>query len=246
MVRKEQHCQRYLLIKATDLADMVFSLEEFHKTYETETTDMVINNRKFSFLLPKYLHRFLNPYDVFYDFPLWAKIWPASWVLSSYLADMPPDASNRFLEIGGGVGQVSIVAATFGHQITLSEYDPHAINFARANAHYNNCPDFPIIKLDWFRPQLKTQYNCIVASEVTYKEKYLNALLHLFKSHLRPGGEVILVWEIRKGGQDLFKFFHFEFDITVSKMTLRSETATHRILMTKLRHKVEPVSRNKN
>ena len=221
---------------------MVFSLEEFHKTYETETTDMVINDRKFSFLLPKYLHQVLNPYDVFHDFPLWAKIWPASWVLSSYLADMQPDASRQFLEIGGGVGQVSIVAATFGHRMTLSEYDSNALNFARANAHYNNCPDLPIIRLDWFRPQLKTQFNQIFASEVAYNEKFLKALLQLFKSYLKPGGEVILVWEIRKGGQDLFKFFHSEFDMTVSKMTLRSETATHRILLAKMRQKVESVS----
>ncbi|MDX1707928.1 MAG: methyltransferase [Desulfobacterales bacterium] len=218
---------------------MAFSLEQFYKTYETDTIDMVINNRKFSFLLPKHLHRFLNPHDVLHNFPLWAKIWPASWVLSSYLADMPPEADKQILEIGGGVGQVSIVAATFGHQITLSEYDPDALNFARANAHCNSCPDLPIIQLDGFRPRLKTQFNRIVASEVAYKKKFLDALLQLFKSHLTPGGEVILVWEIRKGAQDLFKFFRSDFDITVSKMTLRSETAAHRILLMKMRFKNE-------
>ena len=85
---------------------MVFSLEEFYKTYETETTDIVVNRRKFYLLLPKDLFRFINPHDVFHEFPLWAKIWRASWVLSSYIADMPVDANKQFLEVGGGVGLV--------------------------------------------------------------------------------------------------------------------------------------------
>jgi predicted nicotinamide N-methyase len=213
------------------------TIEEFHKTYETETTDIVVNDQKFSLFLPKYLYRFLNPHDILHDFPLWAKIWRASWVLSSYLAGVPPDANKRILEIGGGVGLVSIVAATFGHQMTLSEYNPDALNFARANAHCNNCPDLPIIPLDWYHPQLKTKFDQIVGSEVAYKESHLEALLKLFKSNLKPGGEIVLTWEIRKSGQNLFEFFHSEFDITVSKMALRSETATHRIMLMKMRFK---------
>ena len=47
-------------------------------------------------------------------------------VLSGYLAGLPPDVNRRFLEIGAGVGLVSIVAATFGHQITMTEYNSDA------------------------------------------------------------------------------------------------------------------------
>ncbi len=216
---------------------MVFSLEEFYKTYETETTDIVVNRRKFYLLLPKDLFRFINPHDVFHEFPLWAKIWRASWVLSSYLADMPVDANKQFLEVGGGVGLVSIVAATFGHRITLSEYNPDALNFARANAICNNCPHLPVMHLDWLHPQLNKQFDCIVGSEVVYKKTYLDALLQLFKSHVKPGGEIIIAWEIRKSGQNLFEFFQTDFDIMVIKKTLRSETTAHQIILMKLRPK---------
>ncbi len=215
----------------------MFSIEEFYKTYETETTDIIVNEKKFSILLPKYLYRFLNPHDILHDFPLWAKIWRASWVLSSYLADVAPDTNKQILEIGGGLGLVSIVATTFGHQITLSEYHPEALNFARANACHNNCSDLPIIQLDWFHPQLKTKFDQIVGSEITYKKTHLDALLKLFKSHLKPDGEILLSWEIRKSTQDLFKFFHSEFDVTVSKMSLRSKTATHGIILMKMHFK---------
>ncbi len=215
----------------------MFSIEEFHKTYETEAAEIVINGKKFNILLPKYLYRFINPHDVFHDFPLWAKIWRASWVLSAYLADMAVDVNKRLLEIGGGVGLVSIVAATFGHQITMSEYNPDALDFARTNAHINDCPDLPIIKLDWDRPQLKTQFDQMVASEITYKEKDFAPLIQLFRSYLKPGGDIILAVEVRKSGQNLFKFFKSDFDVTVTQKTLRSETATHPIILLKMRFK---------
>lgn len=220
----------------------MFSIAGFYKTYETETTDIVVSGRKFSLLLPKYLHRFINPHDVFHDFPLWAKIWRASWVLSAYLADLPADADKQFLEIGAGVGLVSIVAATCGHHITLSEYNSDALNFARANARLNKCPHLPVVHLDWLHPQLKKQFDCIVGSEVAYKQTYLNALLQFFKSHLKPDGEIILAWEIRKSGQDLFTFFQHDFDITVAKKILRSETATYRIMLMKMHFKNRPFS----
>jgi 2-polyprenyl-3-methyl-5-hydroxy-6-metoxy-1,4-benzoquinol methylase len=219
----------------------MFSIEEFYQAYETETTALVINGRKFSILLPRYLNRFIDPIDIFHDFPLWAKIWRASWVLSGYLADLPPDVNKRLLEIGAGVGLVSIVAASFGHQITMTEYNSDALNFARANACLNNCPDLSIKKLDWHHPRLKDQFDIIVAAEVTYKEADFSPLIQLFNSNLKPSGEIILASEIRKSGKDLFHYFKSDFDITVVKKTLRSETVAIPIVLLKMRKKVVPV-----
>jgi len=215
----------------------MFSIEKFHQSHETETTEVVINGKKFSILLPKYLYRYINPIDMLHDFPLWAKIWKASWVLSGYLADLPPDANKRLLEIGAGIGLVSIVAATFGHRITMTEYNPDALNFARANACLNHCPDLPIKKLDWNRPRLKEPFDLIVASEVTYIEESFDPLIRLFKSKLRPGGEIILASEIRKAGKDLFGLFSSDFDITVIKKILRSETVAVPVVLLKMRVK---------
>jgi len=216
----------------------MFSIEQFYQTYETQAAEVVINGKKFSILLPRYLNGFINPIDVLHDFPLWAKIWQASWVLSGYLADLPPNVNKRLLEIGAGVGLVSIVAAAFGHQITMTEYNPDALNFARANACLNNCPDLPIKKLDWNHPRLKNQFDLIVAAEVTYNEAYIFPLIRLFKSNLKPGGEIILTSEIRRSGQDLFRLFKSDFDISVAKKTLRSESVATPIVLLKMRHKV--------
>ena len=215
----------------------MFSIEDFYKEYETQTTDIVINSKKFSILLPRYLHPFIDPTDVFHEFPLWAKIWKASWVLAGYLADMPADVNKRILEVGGGVGLVSVVAAAFGHQITMTEYNPDALNFARANACRNHCPELPIFKLDWQHSGLTERFDMIVASEITYKDEDFSPLTELFRSNLKPGGEIILASEIRKSGKDLFKFFQAAFEIKVIKKKLRSEAACIPVVLIQMRPK---------
>jgi predicted nicotinamide N-methyase len=214
---------------------IMFSIEAFYQEYETESTEAVVNGKKFNILLPKDLDRFINPNDVLDDFPLWVKIWKASWVLSAYLADMPVEPDKRFLEIGAGVGLVSIVAASFGHRITMTEYNPDALNFAHANAHLNNCPGLPIRKLDWHRPRLSGRFDMIVASEITYRQADFSSLIRLFRSHLQPRGQIILASEMRKTGKDLFNFLKTDFDIKIEKKILRSETATTRIVLFKMK-----------
>ena len=180
----------------------------------------------------------LDPVDALDEFPLWAKIWKASWVLAGYLADMPPDVNKRILEIGAGVGLVGMVAATFGHRVTMTEYNSDALNFARANACLNHCPDLPIKKLDWNHPELKDQFDLIVASEVTYNEENFSPLIRLFQSNLKPGGEIILASEIRESNPGIFRPFKSDFDITLVKKTLRSETVAVPIVLLKMRQKV--------
>ncbi len=202
----------------------MFSMESFYKAYKTDTADLVINGRKFQILLPQDIAGFINPQDVFHEFPLWAKIWQASWVLAGYLAEMPVQADKNILEIGSGVGLVSIAAAAFGHNITMTESNRDALRFARANAFINGCPQLPIMELDWNRPHLPYLFDYIVASEVTYKKQDLQPLVRLFKSCLKPDGEVILAGEMRRVSKDFYQLMETEFDIRVTKKILRSAT----------------------
>jgi predicted nicotinamide N-methyase len=202
---------------------MMFSLDDFHKKYETDPAELVIHGRQFTIMLPRNLSRFINPADVMEDFPLWAKIWPASWVLAGYLAEMPVLEEKTFLEIGGGVGLVSIVAASCGHHITMTEFNPDALQFARANALINQCPGLNIRELDWNTPRLESRFSYIVASEVSYKEQDIKPLLALFNNFLAADGQVLLAGEMRKLSKDYFKALENEFDIRILKKILRSD-----------------------
>ena len=216
----------------------MFSLESFHKQYDTTTNEVVIGGRKFQVLLPKDLTRFINTRDVFHKFPLWAKIWPASWVLADYLAQMPATSSKKILEIGGGTGLVSIVAAACGHNITLTESNPDALQFARANALVNGCPQLTIRELDWNRPQLNNTVDFIVASEVAYKKEDLQPLLSLFERFLSPEGEVLLAGEMRRVSKEFYQQLETGFNVRAQKKVLRSsgeEIAVFLIRMTRNR-----------
>ena len=209
----------------------MFTLESFHKEHETDNVEVVVNGRKFEILLPKNLLKFINAHDVLHEFPLWAKIWQASWVLAGYLAEMPVAAEKRFLEIGAGVGLVSIVAACSGHRITMTELNPDALQFARANALINGCPYLNILALDWNRPRLQTQFDYIVASEISYRKEDLEPLLGLFKNYLKPGGEVILAGEMRRLSKDFYKRLETVFKIKVQKKILRSDSEETNIFL---------------
>ena len=201
---------------------LMFSLEAFKKEYDTTIDELVINRRKFRLMLPRDINRFINRQDVFHEFPLWAKIWPASWVLADYLAGMPVVSTKKFLEIGAGIGLVSIVAASFGHNIRATDSNPDALQFARANAVINGCPQLTIQSLDWNHPQLKGTVDYIVASEVTYKKADLQPLLSLFKSHLDPDGEVILSGEMRNVSMDFYQNMESTFKVRAQRKVLRS------------------------
>jgi predicted nicotinamide N-methyase len=215
----------------------MFSLEAFKKEYDTTIDELVINGRKFQVMLPVDINRFINPQDIFHEFPLWAKIWPASWVLAVYLAGMPVASTRKILEIGAGIGLVSIVAASFGHRITTTDSNPDALQFARANAIINGCPQLPIRALDWNNPQVRETVDCIVASEVTYKKDDIQPLLRVFKSCLQPAGEVILTGEIKRVSKDFYQQMASNFKIRAQKKVLRSDGEEIAVFLLRMNHR---------
>jgi len=217
----------------------MFSIDAFHRQYQTEVRESVISEHPFRFLVPQSLDQFLDPEDLFHQFPLWTKIWEASLVLAHRLAATPPVAGQRWLELGAGLGVVGIVAAVFQHDITITEYDAHALNFIRANAHLNQCPQDRIEHLDWLQPALARRFDRIVGSELIYNEKDFPALKRLFTSLLKPGGEILLAGEVRQTNRAFLELMQADFHIEITRNTLRSEEGSVAILLLRMRPKNE-------
>ncbi len=215
----------------------MFSLAVFQQQYQTNLTDVVVNEQRFRFLIPESIEGFIDPVDPLLNFPIWSKIWPASIVLADYLVHLKVHPAKRFLEIGAGMGLVSIVATHLGHNFTLTEYDAHALNFARANALINKRPTLVIRELDWYKPDLQDVFDYIVGSEVLYKEESLQPLLKLFKKLLKPAGEVILVGEIRKHDRAFYRAMEPFFDLKIQRKVLRTVNEKTRIYLTKMTFK---------
>ena len=95
---------------------------------------------------------------------------------------------------------VGIAAAKAGHRVTMSELNPDALNFARANALANGCPEVVIQPLDWNAPHLEGRFDMIVGSETVYKTEDIDGLEALFDRYLNPAGTIILAEGVRRTG----------------------------------------------
>jgi len=217
----------------------MFSLEQFHRDYDTVTTPVRINGQTLKLFTPASIDRFINPDDVMDNFPLWAKIWEASGVLAGHLAGMPPDPTKTMLEIGCGLGMVGIAAARAGHRITMTERNPDALNFARANALANDCPAIAIERLDWNAPQLDGRFDTIVGSETVYKAEDIDGLEAMFDRYLNPGGSIILAEGVRRTGVDFWDRMRNRYEVKARRQALRSDQGTMHMVLFRLQRNAE-------
>lgn len=198
-------------------------LTAFQRQYDTESREVVVRGRNFNFLVPAELDSFINPEDPFQDFPLWSKVWEASMVLADYMAAMEPKPERRILEIGAGLGFVGIVAAAFGHCMTISEINPHALDFIRANSLINQCSDIEIVRMDWNDPHFEGRFDYIVGSEVVYHERDFAPLQGLIARILKPGGKMFLCSEVRKVTLEFYQQLQPFYKMSAQKKKIRSE-----------------------
>jgi len=215
----------------------MFSMEAFQQEYETDKVDVVIRERKFSFLVPKSLDRFIDPENIFNKFPLWAKIWEPCLTLADYLASMPVNPEKSFLEIGSGLGLVGIVASSFGHKVTMTEYNHDALNFAKASAHVNDCSNLEIMELDWNKPELKGTFDRIIGCEVIYKEESFYPILRLFRTYLKEDGEILLSERVKKLSIEFFRQMSEHFNIKAQKKTIRNGSDEIHVMMCRMTFK---------
>ena len=215
----------------------MFSLDIFKSKYDVETHDLIIMGRKFYYFLPRNIEPFIDINSPMNNFPLWAKVWPASMVLADFMAAQPVDPKKQIIEIGAGIGISGIAASAFGHNITITEYNKDAIEFAEANACINGCSGIPIISMSWNRPQITFRYNQIIGSEVIFREEDFTPIQKLFQSVLKPDGEIILVSEIRKPVLKFYQNMQDFFELKVQKKVLRSENEEIRIILCRMKPK---------
>ena len=215
----------------------MYTLDQFHRAYETATTPVTIAGKSITLFKPQSLDPFIDSQKLLAGFPLWVKIWEASAVLAGYLVSLPPDPNKRMLEIGCGIGLVGIAAAKAGHRVTMTEIDPDAINFARANTQINDCPEVVVERLDWHAPELKGRYDYIVGSETMYKPEDIDALESLFNRYLKPGGTIILTTKVRSTGVDFWQRMRHGYHIRVLKQKMRSDQGEEHLLLFRLQSK---------
>ncbi|NTW83716.1 MAG: methyltransferase domain-containing protein [Chlorobiaceae bacterium] len=123
--------------------------------------------------------------------PYWAEIWPSAVTLSNFIADELDMENKRVIEIGAGVGLVSLVAASKGASVLATDYSSEALRFVRYNA-WKNGLELDHERLDWRNVQCGEQFDVLFAADVLYERVNLLPIANALDKLLKPDGRAYI------------------------------------------------------
>ena len=134
--------------------------------------------------------------------PYWAQPWPAAVLLAEAILAGDDGHDRRAVELGCGVGLVSLAAARKGWSVTTSDYDEHAIAFAQLNAANNGIPLAGAAVIDFRSPIESPVYERVFGADLTYERRNAEPLARWLASALVATGEAWLSDPNRSAGDD--------------------------------------------
>jgi ETFB lysine methyltransferase len=172
-------------------AGLVHDLET---RFVTTTVDVEVAGASLSILKPRNSDDLISEADYVRDerLPYWADVWPSSVILAKRLAG---EAGGRrsLLELGCGLGIVSIIAMRSGFTVMASDYYEDALRFTRANAWRNLRREPASRMIDWRAlPTDLATYDVIVAADVLYEMTYAQLVADVLATALAPRGTAII------------------------------------------------------
>lgn len=140
------------------------------------------------------------------DFPYWAKLWPAAIVLSRFILDNPSFIENKkVLELAGGLGLPSIIAASIAHSVVCSDYDANAVAFITDNIALNNLENMQGRQINW--THLPSDINCdvLLLSDINYNPNDFSVLKKMIEQLLSKGITILLSTPQRLAGREFME-----------------------------------------
>ncbi len=163
--------------------------------------------------------------DPLKDLPLWAKVWPASFVLGRYLRKLDPEGKT-LLEIGAGCGITGCIAARYGFsRVIVSDVVEDALLFARANILQNNLAErVDVRRVDVTAARLEERFDVLAASEILYLEELHRPLIKFVARHLASGGKAVFCTDLARRQKHFFKLAAREFSVAEQLVGVRSKS----------------------
>jgi predicted nicotinamide N-methyase len=125
--------------------------------------------------------------------PYWAQLWPSAIALARVVTGLRP-RGRRVLELGCGLGLPSIAAALEGASVLATDWSPDAVAFAAVNSSHNGAALRTAV-CSWASPQPlldQAPWDLVLAADVLYEARNVDALLELLPRLVHASGEVLL------------------------------------------------------
>jgi predicted nicotinamide N-methyase len=124
--------------------------------------------------------------------PYWADVWPSSTALASRIA-AADGRGRRALELGCGLGLVTIAALRAGYDVLATDYYEDALLFARYNGLTNAGREPDTRMVDWRHlPADLGAFDLVVASDVLYERAYATLVAETLVATLKPDGVALI------------------------------------------------------
>lgn len=121
--------------------------------------------------------------------PYWATLWPAAKALALQIIAAPPE--GPMLELGAGLGLVSVAAAVAGIEVTATDYEADSLAFIARNAALNQVSVATQL-WDWRATDAPALHRTVVAADVLYEQRNVDPVMSAIDRVLAPGGTAII------------------------------------------------------
>ena len=167
---------------------------ELERRFRTAERTTSIGGREVTLLSPANADDLISEDDYVKDerLPYWADLWPSAQVLAEEVRTMRL-GGQRVLELGCGLGLVSIGAALAGAEVTATDYYEDALLFAKLNAMETSGRTIATRMVNWVEmPADLGRFDVVLASDVLYEHRYASLVANAIAATLVRGGEAVV------------------------------------------------------
>ncbi|MBU6282124.1 methyltransferase domain-containing protein [bacterium] len=123
--------------------------------------------------------------------PYWALVWSGSIALGRRLGREIPCRGRRVLDVGCGLGLVSLAAARAGGVVTAIDREPVPIAFLRASSRRLGLPVAATVA-DLETEEWERRFDLVLCAELLYESARFEAMAEALDAALAPGGSIAI------------------------------------------------------
>ena len=168
--------------------------EELRRRFTTAEETVTIGESDVTLLKPRNADDLISEADYVKDerLPYWADVWPSSRILADWFAGEVGNG-RTMLELGCGLGLVTLAAMQAGFTVTATDYYDDALRFTRVNARRAVGREPATRMVNWREfPNDLGRFDLVVACDVLYEKAYAELVADAMVHCLATGGEAVM------------------------------------------------------
>jgi predicted nicotinamide N-methyase len=136
--------------------------------------------------------------------PYWMEHWPSAEVFFNFILTSTFPAPLKVLELGCGLGTLSVALLAAGHTVFPVDISPDACSYCHSNIKLNRLPSKVLCGDICALPFKALSFDLVIASDILYEERMENMLLDSLDNLMTENTRVWVADPCRRGW-DSFK-----------------------------------------